>query len=63
MRPNPRIEQELFHTEESQTAGINFDKVVMMFDDDDKCCVIMMMIIIIMVMLIFILDVDHIEDD
>lgn len=27
MRPNPRIEQELFHTEESQTAGINFDKV------------------------------------
>eukprot|EP00428_Durinskia_dybowskii_P069887 CAMPEP_0170388304 /NCGR_PEP_ID=MMETSP0117_2-20130122/18012_1 /TAXON_ID=400756 /ORGANISM="Durinskia baltica, Strain CSIRO CS-38" /LENGTH=648 /DNA_ID=CAMNT_0010644215 /DNA_START=60 /DNA_END=2006 /DNA_ORIENTATION=+ len=26
MRPNPRIEQELFHTEETQTAGINFDK-------------------------------------
>jgi hypothetical protein len=27
MRPNPRIEQELFHTGEGQTAGINFDKV------------------------------------
>ena len=26
MRPNPRIEQELFHTNEAQTAGINFDK-------------------------------------
>jgi hypothetical protein len=26
-RPNPRIEQELFHTNEVQTAGINFDKV------------------------------------
>jgi hypothetical protein len=27
MRPNPRIEQELFHTNEAQVAGINFDKV------------------------------------
>ena len=27
MRPNPRVEQELFHTNEGQTAGINFDRV------------------------------------
>jgi hypothetical protein len=27
MRPNPRIEDELFFKNESQTAGINFDKV------------------------------------
>ena len=26
MKPNPRIEQELFHTNDTQTAGINFDK-------------------------------------
>ena len=26
-RPNPKMEQELFHTNEVQTAGINFDKV------------------------------------
>jgi len=25
-RPNPRLEQELFHTEVTQTQGINFDK-------------------------------------
>lgn len=27
-RPNPRIEEELFFTNESQTTGINFDKVL-----------------------------------
>lgn len=27
MRPNPRVEDELFFKNESQTAGINFDKV------------------------------------
>lgn len=26
MKPNPRIEQELFHSNDTQTAGINFDK-------------------------------------
>ena len=26
-RPNPRTEQELFHKNEAQVAGINFDKV------------------------------------
>ena len=26
-RPNPRVEQELFHKNEAQVAGINFDKV------------------------------------
>lgn len=27
-RPNPRLEQELFHSNDSQTTGINFDKVI-----------------------------------
>jgi hypothetical protein len=27
-RPNPRVEQELFHTNEVQSAGINFDRVI-----------------------------------
>lgn len=26
-RQNPKLEMELFHTNEVQTAGINFDKV------------------------------------
>lgn len=26
-RPNPRVEEDLFFKNESQTAGINFDKV------------------------------------
>lgn len=32
MRPNPRVEQELFHTNESQIAGINFDRVCFVID-------------------------------